>query len=239
MPTLTHLLAFIHHSVDHKVFSAADVLVVDDLNTLVDDDYPRQEAYAASSDSEAKKWRAGRRSMILATIVSALNKLANMHRLAVIVMNGCATSMRSEPGMGPVLVPGIGGSEWDAGIWNRMSVFPDFNGRFIALQKLHGSSTTSRMNTSQVLHFTLSTQGLLVQDSTVVTSSTSVALNPDQHKKRIYEEIADSEEEGDYGWDDFEEADVLDTKLVPAAETPQSGVLESAHVGVIPSQTAT
>lgn len=217
-PTLTHLIAFLQHSVDHQIFTAGDLLVIDDLNTLVDFDYPRQNAYASSSDSEARKWQAGRRSVILASIVSALNKIANMHRIAVIVINGCATSMRSEPGLGPVMVPAVGGIDWDSGLWNRMAVFKDFNGQFIALQKLHGSNTANRMNGNQVLRFELSKIGLLVEDESVPTSSvlmTQPMLSSDQPKKRTFEEIADSEDEDEYGWEDFEESDVLGSQSLP------------------------
>ncbi|QIX01246.1 hypothetical protein AMS68_006763 [Peltaster fructicola] len=204
-PSLTHLLAFIQHSIEHKVFTTSGLLVIDDLNTLVDFDYPRQNAYASSSESDARKWQAGRRSVILASIITALNKLANIHRLAVIVTNGCATSMRSI-GSGPVLVPAVGGSEWENGVWDRLAVFQDFNGRFIALQKVHGVSDARRVNSNPVVSFNLSLLGLVLEDGAAPTSSASVMqiASPEQTRKRSFGEIADSEDEDEYGWEDFE-----------------------------------
>jgi len=67
-----------------------------------------------------------------------------MQNAAVLVTTGVTTRSRAEIGAGPVLVPAVGGSEWEQGIWNRVVLFRDFGGRWAGVRKVQGRSLVSR-----------------------------------------------------------------------------------------------
>ena len=209
-PTLSHLLAMILHMPPSFMSEQTSLVVIDDLNILVDLDYPRQQ-FANSARTEQQKWQSSRRYAILGSIVSALNKLAVLNNLAVIVTTGCSTRMRPDSGLGSALGPGTGGTEWDAGIWNRLVVFRDFGGHFVGLQKSQGKSHISREEvgeTGRVFAFETTSSGTLQERQPTKSADGATAalakarISPVKPRKRAFDEIADSdgEEVDEYGW---------------------------------------
>lgn len=206
--------------------------MIDDLHTLLDLDYPRM-PYGNGARTDQQKWSAGRRYSVLGTIVTALSKLAVMHNLAVIVTTGCAMRMRSDSGLGAAIGPGVGGSEWEGGIWSRTVLFRDPNGRFAGVQKCNGRNLTPLDpvgDVRTVVGFQVSDQGWLKEQVIDLTSSTPVdckrqpaktASSPAKAlRKRQYTEIADSEDEEDpYGWAETDE-DALAEGGLPDEHAP-------------------
>lgn len=219
MPSLTHLLALILHPQADFPPPKTSLLVVDGLNTLLDLDYPRFHQFGVSSRTEPQKWQATRRYAILGSLISGLNRLAALKDLAVIVSTGCSTRGRSESGLRLALVPGVGGSEWEGGVCNKMVVFRDLGGHLIGLQKVQGRSLISREEVGEpgrILPFVLAGTGALTERSADLTSaalpekpqlSTTRMSTLNKPKKRVYDEIADSEDEevDEYGWADADE----------------------------------
>lgn len=122
--TLSHLLALVLRPVSSLPFRSADLLIIDGLNACIDTAYPRYTS-AKATRTEASRWAASRRQSILGTLITSLQKLAAVNDLAVLVTTGCATQTRPDTGLGAVLVPGIGGAEWDSGISTRLVLFRD------------------------------------------------------------------------------------------------------------------
>ena len=187
---------------------------MDGLNQVIDLDYPRYQI-PNSNKTEQQKWQAGRRYAILGSLVSALNKIAVLNSLAVIVTTGCATRMRNESGLSAALVPGVGGVEWDGGVWNRIVVFRDFACRFVGLQKLHGRSQVSREEVGEpghVIPFDITPDGL-AKERSVKPADGIAALqkkpisSPIKPRKRNIDEIADSDGEDvdEFGWAETDE----------------------------------
>ena len=209
-PTLSHLLALILHPPTDLNPPKASLLVVDDLNILIDLDYPRQQ-FISSTRTEQQKWQSSRRYAILGLLVSALNKLAVLNNLAVLVTTGCSTRMRPDSGLGAALAPGIGGAEWEAGTWNRLVVFRDFGGRLIGMQKCQGKSLISREEvgeTGRIFAFEVLPSGA-IQDrhpgkdaDGAIAALAKAKISPVKPRKRTFDEVADSDGEDvdEYGW---------------------------------------
>lgn len=224
--TLSHLLALILHPPSGFFAQNTALLVIDGLNILLDLDYPRAQALG-SNRTEAQKWQAGRRYAVLGALSTALNKLAAMNNLAVVVTTGCAMRSRPDSGLGGALAPGIGGTEWDAGVWNRLVVFRDFVGSFVGIQKCGGKSLISREEVGEpgrLIGFELTAGGLLRerQPGKAADGSIPAALksSPVKSRKRHFDEVADSEgEEDEYGWDAGDEDVFAASTLAPEDST--------------------
>jgi hypothetical protein len=118
--------------------------------------------------------------------------------------------MRSEfgaPGAPLGLVPGVGGSEWETGIWARAAVLRDFGGRFVGVSKARGAAVVS---------FAIGEGGVAIEDvrrqqehAASDDARKALTLSPVRGRKRALEEIADSdddEEADEYGgWAGLEE----------------------------------
>ena len=212
--TLSHLLALILHPPPGFLPDKTSLLVVEGVNALVDLDYPRYN-FASSSKTEAQKWQASRRYGVLGSIASALNKLAVLNSLAVIVTTGCATRQRADSGLGAALVPGIGSTEWDSSIWNRIVIFRDFAGRFAGIQKCQGKTLVSRDDpgdVGKIVGFDIGSAGTL-RERVVISgpeggsAAPPKRVGPVKPPKRSFDEVADSEDEDvdEYGWADTDE----------------------------------
>lgn len=230
LSTLSHLLALILHPPREFFHSTCGLLVIEGLNALVDLDYPRY-LFTNAAKSEPQKWQAGRRYAILGSLVTALNKLAVLSNIAVVVTTGCATRMRPDSGLGAALMPGIGGAEWDSGIWNRLAVFRDFEGRFIGISKCRGKSLISREEVGEVgriVGFNLDANGhpheRQLGNATHGDSAPRVKLkaSPLKSMKRSFDEIADSESEDldEYGWAETDEDAVAGDSLAADDSQP-------------------
>ncbi|CAK4034843.1 Glyoxylate succinic semialdehyde reductase 2, chloroplastic [Lecanosticta acicola] len=250
--TLSHVLALILHPPDFLLSDKPSALVIDDLHTLIDLDYPRMPYTNNSTKTEQQKWLAGRRYAILGSLVTALNKLAALHNMAVLVTTGCSSRMRSDSGLSAAVGPGIGGSEWEAGIWSRIVTFRDFSGRCIGVQKAQGRNITPLDPVGDVrnaIAFEITADGSLREHIVDLTSSnptSSIAAPPPPPiakkssspvvvkvvRKRTYDEIADSDEDEDldeYGWaekdDEFLAAEgrtTADDELKPSGPDEQA-----------------
>lgn len=225
--TLSHLLALILHSPSTFLQQGTTLLVIDDLQTLIDRDYPRM-PFGNASRSDQQKWQATRRYAVLGSLVTALGKLAVMHDMAVIVTTGCASRPRHDTGLGAALAPGAGGSEWESGVWSRTVLFRDFNGRFAGVQKCNGRNLTPLDPVGDIRNvtgFEISAGGWLKEQVIDLTSSAPQANTRQPSKaasspanavrKRNYEEIADSDEDADeYGWAEKDEDVIAGGRLV-------------------------
>lgn len=225
-PTVAHLLALTLHPPQSFPPPGTALMVIDDLHAIFEVSYPRNRANTFSSHkSEAARWAAGRRYGIMGTLIAALKKLAALNDMAILITTGCATRVRSGSGLGAVLVPGMGGAEWEAGITNRLVMFRDFklgswaqqqqhpeSARYIGLQKNSGVAFSDEGETGQVIAFTLDKDGLkdvVNENSAADAPVVTLAASPSKIRKRPYADIADGTAEGrdEYGWLNGDEAD--------------------------------
>lgn len=87
-----------------------------------------------------------RRLQVLQYIISALQKLAATHNLAIVVLTQCASKMQAERGAS--LIPAINASVWDQGIPTRLVLYRDWvmhEGKplglhFASIQKVNGKN---------------------------------------------------------------------------------------------------
>ncbi|KAF2774524.1 hypothetical protein EJ03DRAFT_304169 [Teratosphaeria nubilosa] len=214
LPTLSHLLAMILHPRPSFPPPDTSLIVIEGVNKLFDLDYPRA-AITGANRSEQQRWQSSRRYAVLGSLVSGLNKLAVLNDLAVVVTTGCASRMRTDSGIGSALVPGVGGVEWDSGIWTRLVVLRDFDGRVIGLQKCQGRGLIPREEIGEVgkiIGFAIGKDGVL-QDRQAQDGLPSSGImaqlvrSPVKPRKRTFDEVADSEGEDvdEYGWADADE----------------------------------
>lgn len=232
-PSLSHLLTIVLHPQFPFPVHGTSLLVIDNLSSLIDHDYPRH-PYATNQRTEQQKWQAGRRYAILGTLTTALNRIATIRNLAVLVTTGCNRHTRGEDGLSPILAPGVGGLEWDAGIWSRIVLFRDFTGRFAGVQKAQGRSLRPADPVAEVgaiLRFEIdaSSGGILEpafspagnlgnQDTSVLPSPVKkppISSPLQIRRKRPFDEVADSDDEADddYGWLEADENAAL-TEIV-------------------------
>ena len=128
--------------------------------------------------------------------------------------------MRSEfgaPGAPLGLVPGVGGSEWESGIWARAAVLRDFGGKFVGVSKARGAAVAAgAAGLGTVIIFAIGEGGVATADVRAQQEHAAnedvrkaMALSPVRGRKRALEEIADSdddEEADEYGgWAGLEE----------------------------------
>lgn len=203
------------------------LLVIDGINTLLDLDFPRL-GYSSSNRTDSQKWQANRRYAILGTLITSLNKLAVLHNLAAIVITGCNSKMRPESGMGAAIGPGVGGSEWEAGTHTRIVMFRDFSGRYAGVQKVNGRNLMPldpMSDVRNIIGFEIERDGVLKEKIVDLTSSPAdqggelsavvkkaiVMPSKAPARKRIYDEIADSEDEDvdEYGWAERDDEDIV------------------------------
>lgn len=209
---MSHLLALTLHPRPGFPAEGTSLLIIDGVNTLIDLDYPRF-PFAGLAKTEQQKWQTGRRYAVLGSLVSALNKLAVLNNLAVVVTTGCASRMRSDSGLGSALVPGVGGGEWDSGVWTRLTVFRDLGGRRVGLQKSQGRSLISREEIGEVgkvIAFEVAREdGVrdVLTAGDVERVIPKAVLSPVKPRKRTYDEVADSDGEDvdEYGWAEKDE----------------------------------
>lgn len=204
-PTLSHLLALLLHAPPNRPFPppTTRLLVLTNPHSLLETSNPRTPAPSTSTNSETYKWAASRRYALLGTLVSALNRLAAANGIAVLVTTGCAT--RALPGGGPLgLVPGVGGREWEAGIWARGAVGREVGvpGRWVLVEKVAGAARGA------LVGFAVGVGGVAVaverdrgETEGKEAVAAAVVTSPVRGRKRAAEEIADSdgEEEEEFG----------------------------------------
>jgi hypothetical protein len=218
--TLPHLLTLLLHPPATFPPPGTRLLVLTNLHTLLETSNPRNTTLSPATKPDIQKWAASRRYALLGSIVSALNRLAASYGLAVLVTTGCATRMRSEfgaPGAPLGLVPGVGGSEWETGIWARAAVLRDFGGRFVGVSKARGAAVAAgAAGLGTIIGFAIGEGGVAIEDvrrqqehAASDDARKALTLSPARGRKRALEEIADSdddEEADEYGgWAGLEE----------------------------------
>ncbi|KAK3626296.1 hypothetical protein LTR56_019873 [Elasticomyces elasticus] len=214
VPTLSHLLAMVLHSQPDFPPSGTTTMMIRGLNTLIDIDYPRI-LFASAGKSTQQKWQAGRRYAVLGSLIAGLNKLAVLNNVAIVATTGCASRTRSDSGLGSALVPGIGGAEWDGGVWNRLVVFRDFHCRFVGVQKSQGRTLIGRQEigeTGKIVAFDVERDRSVRQQGPLSSLPSeglrkSISRSPAKPRKRYIDEVADSEGEDadEYGWAETDE----------------------------------
>ncbi|KAF2864495.1 P-loop containing nucleoside triphosphate hydrolase protein, partial [Piedraia hortae CBS 480.64] len=205
-PTLSHQLAFVLHSKASVIPRNTSLLIFEGVHGLIEQEYPRYPILTGSEDM--RRWKISRRYAVLNSLVSGLNKLATVTNTAVVVTTGCAS--RARPGgLGPAIVPGVGGREWDSGIFNRLVLFRDHKGRFIGLTKCRARSLVPGDGVGAVgkaFCFEFPDDGVVMRERRIGNvQMTAPVPSPKRARKRFYDEVADSEgeeEEELYGWDE-------------------------------------
>lgn len=233
--TFSHLLALVLHPPTSFPPAGTNLLVIDGLEALVNLDYPRV-PFGNGTKSEQQKWQGNRRYAILGTLVTALGRLASVRDVAVVVTSGCLSKMRSQDGLPAAIGPGIGGVEWETGIWSRIIVFRDFAGRFAGVQKCQGRNSMPLDPTSDVrnaIGFEIAEHGTikerqitvdLVSSSPTAPSQTKVSSPAKPARKRFYEEIADSDDDEDeFGWAEGDDVTLAPESLNKAQDTRSNG----------------
>ncbi|KAL9095305.1 MAG: hypothetical protein Q9165_002562 [Trypethelium subeluteriae] len=131
-PTLAHLLALIAHATPTFPPQSTSLLVIDSLSTLFDIAYAGQTSKSDQSSADqrvkdARRWAANRRFAVLGSLIAALNKIAAVNNVAVLVTSQMMTRVGpSGAGTKAILVPALSGKEWDLGIANRVVLFRDW-----------------------------------------------------------------------------------------------------------------
>nr|POE87855.1 hypothetical protein CFP56_11084 [Quercus suber] len=232
LSTLTNLLAMVLHPHPDFPPDETSLIVIDDINTIVDADFPRLHQFVTASRTEQQKWQAGRRYAVLGSLMSGLHKFAALHDIAVIVSTGCSTRGRSSSGLPLALVPSVSGSDWEEGVHNKLAVFRDYHAHFVGVQKVQGKYLISREEVGEpgrIISFETTQAGVLTENvlslgngKAPVEQQMSVTIMPSPNKgyKRPYDEIADSEGEevDEYGWAEADE-DVLATESLAVKDT--------------------
>lgn len=150
------------------------------------------------------------------------------------------------PGGGAAIGPGLGGSEWEAGTYSRIVIFRDFTGRYMGVQKVNGRNLLPLDPTSDVrnvIGFEIERDGGSLRervvdltssspvdggDVSVVVKKSVLAMSQPTARKRVYEEIADSEDEvvDEYGWAEKDDEDVVLVEPVVAVVVEEDDVQE-------------
>ena len=130
--SLAHLLALIIHTPPSFPPPSTSLLIVDSLSTLFDTAYAGHQSKsnfgnADQRTKDARRWAANRRFAILGSLISALNKLAAVQNIAILVTSQMMTRV-SPGGAGTraILVPALSGKEWEMGVASRVVLFRDW-----------------------------------------------------------------------------------------------------------------
>ncbi|KAM0718378.1 hypothetical protein Q7P37_005448 [Cladosporium fusiforme] len=242
-PTLSHLLTLLLHPPHSPPFPPPKtrLLVLTNLHLLLEASNPRSNASPTPGSGitpETYKFAAARRPALLGTLASLLNQLAARHKLSVLVTTGCATRMTGGNFSGSSsgrlgLVPGVGGREWESGVWARAGAVRDFGGRVVGVSKARGAMVGDDGEVGRVVRFAIEEGGgvavavaVAVSDGRVEKAGEGkveeekgeailpvpgvIPTSPVRGRKRTVEEIADSdsdeEEVDEYGgWAGLEE----------------------------------
>jgi len=255
-PTLPHLLSLLLHAPPSFPPDGTTLLVIDSLSTLSSTAFPPLESpqpatakpatntspSRASQDPppfqstlqtpkqrvEALAWASGRRHAIARDVVSALNRLAAISDVAVLVTGQMGTRIERLPDGGrakAVLRPSMGWRSWEEGCHARVLLFRDWvrsgtngdaegdgNGegaRFAGLVKL---GNVEFATLSRVVGFAVAEEGLkpltlpLMRKPSPVTGTAGAETSfTTMTSKRKADEVADSESE-DSGSENEDEA---------------------------------
>lgn len=219
------------------------LLLLEGFHHALDVAYPR---VLPAASGEHAKWAATRRNAILGNIATLMRRLVAVEAIASAVVTSNASTRSRGGGTGTaVLVPALGGLEWERALTGRWVLFRDFADdttyrkelaggdwgkarRFLGVTRLEGKAVSDEDgDVGIVVQFDIDETGIVdlaaadgIIDQDVSTSldirrtslPTRIASPPNEPSlKRTYDEIADSQSEGEYGWDDADGDNVIVT----------------------------
>ncbi|KAL8710571.1 MAG: hypothetical protein Q9220_004795 [cf. Caloplaca sp. 1 TL-2023] len=219
-PTLPHLLALVLHPNSTVFPPALGLLVVDSISTLVNHAFnqrPRDFSDTVSSKKgDVARWASNRRWAVMADIISALEKIASMRNIAIVLISQSTTKLSH--GSAALLQPATSGVAWECGIKCRILLFYDWRVetkteagqpevdavadiRFASAIKVGGVSCA---DFDEIVPFAVEKHGLrLINVSSATVGTHEPTSPPPAMLKRKRSEVADSESEtGDPASDD-------------------------------------
>ncbi|KAI0008602.1 P-loop containing nucleoside triphosphate hydrolase protein [Xylariaceae sp. FL0662B] len=217
-PTLAHFISLLCRPTTKSIPNDTSLIVVDGLSALVNYAFPR--------NFETRKTAKGpgpsaRRLQVLQSVISAVQKLAATRDLIIVILSQCATRMQAE--QRAALTPAINASTWEQGIATRLVLFRDWamkndtihDVHFAGIQKRNGKVIPGGID--PIFAFDIQNDCLVdvqLDGSQLPQLPLSLSSNADAKRKldQTGFEIADSEGEEDYGW---EEDDVQEMPGMP------------------------
>lgn len=128
--SLPRLLTLFLHPTEDLPQKETRLIVIDDLSNLVlgsfsnDPKTIKPTAPAAVQEKLAKK-AAGKRFQIIENLAAAMSKLAALRNLAIVVLTGTATNLKSGEQKG-VLTPALASQAWESAVHTRIMLYRDF-----------------------------------------------------------------------------------------------------------------
>lgn len=205
--------------------------MVDSLSALVNQAFPRNQQ--SRNGPQGGPHRATQRLQMLQLIMTNLQKLAATRDVAIIILTQSATRMQAE--RGATLTPALNARAWDQGIATRLVLFRDWMFRdgaavgfhFAGIQKLNGK--THQDGLGHVFPFRIQEDGLVGVDFNAgepLLGSPRDSLTKRKLRDTDFE-VADSEDDEDYGWD----AEDADHVPVPPQWQGSEDLLVGQHDG--------
>lgn len=213
-PTLPHLIALLFHPPPGFLREGTHLIVIDSLSALIDNAYPRGSDDRSGGRNEHSRWLAGRRQATITDIGNRLSKMAAVHDLAIMVVNGTVTHIRVDSEA--ALRPALAGQGWESAVTRQVYLYRDWlkhstqrNDRStlevarLALNMGSGSDA----DTGSSVAFRITDSGIEELDIDVSSGTSVSADTVGRHssRKRNQDEAIGSDEDGssqEYGWDD-------------------------------------
>lgn len=212
--TLPHLIALLCRPTESSVSPGTSLIVIDSLSALLNHSFPRVLDQKGGNGASKVPNSSARRLQVLQYIISALQKLAATHNLAIVVLTQCASKMQAERGAS--LIPAINASVWDQGIPTRLVLYRDWvmhEGKplglhFASIQKVNGKNDSGARG--DTVAFGIESTGLVAPN---IDSSESARIQSHGMalKRKLQDtdfEVGDSDDE-DYGWAEDENGDSM------------------------------
>ncbi|KAL4803162.1 P-loop containing nucleoside triphosphate hydrolase protein [Aspergillus unguis] len=232
--SLPHLLAVLLHTPAGFPPETCSLLVIDSASGPFPSYFPNPTelksrlALSKTVDKSQVQWLMNRNSNVTSDLANQLMKLATTHQMAVLAINQTRTRIKGQ--LRATLSPVLAGGSWESSISTRLVLYRDFSAehtservRFAEVMKRSGKILTLRLE-ENIIPFVIETTGLRALDSHHSPRTAALKLDEqndtNSQRKRKVDEIADSEDEGDfdsgYGWVDD------DASLLKSDNEPES-----------------
>lgn len=126
--TLPHLLVLFLHPTANFPPDKTVLIIVDNISAPFATAFPRSTDAKMNPIDFARKnklqWAANRKWAVAGDLAAAMAKMAALKNVAILVINQVAISIKG--GRKAVLKPAIGGTAWEAAIYNRVTLWRDF-----------------------------------------------------------------------------------------------------------------
>ncbi|EAA32757.3 hypothetical protein GE21DRAFT_6581 [Neurospora crassa] len=238
--SLPHLIALLCRPTPSCIPQDTSLIVVDSLSALVNHAFPRTPEQKKLVDNKGNKVPSlsARRLQVLQYIIGALQKLAATRDIAIVVLTQCATKVMQVE-RGATLVPAINASVWEQGVSTRLVLYRNLafsdakvqGLRLVGVQKLNGKTSEAPVDT--ICAFDIEESGLVTIEYDFSEPLPNHLSTPSTKRKLgdTTLEIADSDDEEDYGWQEEDDEAVPpppsqwqgseDILLVPEPESDQ------------------